>query len=149
MFKRAFTLIEILVVIAVVGILLAIVFYGFGSAKSKARDAQRKADLQSLKTAIETSFAEPVDGVKSAKQYFVATTPIDASSLTWLIGKGYIVSIPKDPLTGSSYKYMTDSTGKNYAVFAPLENSKDPDATDASPNAGISPAGYNYFVQNQ
>ncbi len=48
-----FTLIELLVVISIIGLLSSIVLTSVNSARKKARDATRAADVKSLKTALE------------------------------------------------------------------------------------------------
>jgi len=50
---KGFTLIELLVVIAVIGLLSTIVMVSLNSARAKARDARRKEDLKSIRTALE------------------------------------------------------------------------------------------------
>lgn len=66
MFKRTkftkfktggFTLIELMAVVAIIGILIGIIAITYSSSKSKARDAQRKSDLKQMQTVIETYMA--------------------------------------------------------------------------------------------
>lgn len=51
--KRGFTLIEILVVISIIGILSSVVFASLSSARGKARDVRRVAEMRSIATALE------------------------------------------------------------------------------------------------
>ncbi len=50
--KRGFTLIELLVVIAIIGLLSSVVFASLNSARMKARDARRLADLKEMQKAL-------------------------------------------------------------------------------------------------
>ncbi|MDO8512992.1 MAG: type II secretion system protein [bacterium] len=52
--KYAFTLIEMLIVISIIGILATLVLIGLRSTRSKARDVQRKADVTSIAKCLGT-----------------------------------------------------------------------------------------------
>jgi len=51
--KKSFTLIELLVVIAIIGIIATFITVSVRSAQSRARDAKRVSDLETLNTAIQ------------------------------------------------------------------------------------------------
>lgn len=137
--RKAFTLIELLIVIAIIGILATLIFVNVNLARKKARDAKRLADLKNLQTAVEMYNQDSSTGA------FPITTGSTATSATWwgncsstgitqkstwIVGLAptYISSLPSDPLsTNRCYSYA--SNGTDYKIVATLEN--DLKTTDA------------------
>jgi len=52
-FKKGFTLIEMLIVIAIIGILASMVIVSLGPSQAKARDAKRMSDLRQIQNMLE------------------------------------------------------------------------------------------------
>ena len=56
--QKGFTLIEMLVVIAIVGLLSSVVVVGLSGAREKARDARRLADSRGLQNSLEIEYSD-------------------------------------------------------------------------------------------
>src|SRR3989344_820760 len=57
-YEKGFTLMELLVVIGVISVLASIVVLSLGTARAKARDTRRLANLNELRTALEIFYDE-------------------------------------------------------------------------------------------
>jgi prepilin-type N-terminal cleavage/methylation domain-containing protein len=55
---KGFTIIELLIVIVVIGILAALVLNAFGNIQERARDTERKTDINSIHTQLELYYAD-------------------------------------------------------------------------------------------
>jgi prepilin-type N-terminal cleavage/methylation domain-containing protein len=107
--QKAFTLVELLVVIAVIGILSAVVVISTNSAKAKARDAIRISDLKGISQALEMYFqandAYPCPAVGCDRNgYLIMTT------LKPYLAEYYPGGVPDDPKIGNLPCFAWDTT---------------------------------------
>src|SRR5579864_607399 len=82
--SRGFTLIELIVVIAIIGILAGIAAGRYERSLQVAREAVLKQDLQTMRNAI---------------QQFTLDKQAAPQSLSDLVSSGYLREIPVDPIT--------------------------------------------------
>ncbi|MGD0481766.1 MAG: type II secretion system protein [Terracidiphilus sp.] len=93
--QSGFTLIELMIVMAIIGILITMAIPSFVGALRHAREAALKEDLQTMRTAIDTYTMDKQKGPQS---------------LDDLVQDGYIRAIPEDPMTRSKDTWVTDSS---------------------------------------
>lgn len=149
--NKGFTLVELLVVMAILGILVALVAGNFRTAQIRGRDAQRKSDLKELSHSLELFYADygryPSDlsGLMRACSY-VKAAPDSSGSCSWGSGEFtdgttiYFKTMPTDPTSDFSYYYRIVPTSSNqkYQIFAHLENTQDPSLITTVYNCGSS-----------
>jgi general secretion pathway protein G len=99
--QSGFTLLELMVVMAIVGVLLTLAVPYFAAAIKHAREAVLKEDLQTMRTAI--------DSYTMDKQKAPQT-------LDDLVQDGYLKSIPEDPMTHSKETWVPDSSDAMYSL---------------------------------
>lgn len=147
--QKGFTLIELLVVIAIIGLLSSLSVVALTSARSKARDAKRVADMKQVQTALELHFADT--GGKYPKGPKSLGDPTNGSSLCDLGFTGasnetrcsaatntmFMVNVPRDPsaplstptpcsvslsTVGCDYAYASPEPNTTYNIQFSLEN---------------------------
>lgn len=134
--QSAFTLIELLIVITILGVLMTLGYNTFQGSQQKARDAERKSDLKQIQKALELYQQD-----QSTPQY-----PESSPGLTSLVSPvPYMNEEPGDPLPATwnwpDYTYTrTPGEALEYTLYACLENENDPqaDAVDACTVKGVS-----------
>lgn len=129
--ERGFTLIELMIVMAVIAILVGIALPRFKGMKDEANVAKSNGELRALKTALESYYIH-----QSPHAYPATTTTVCATNL--LIAKPRLIEVELyDPFGATStteYNYSRSANGKYYVVF-----SAGPD--EAYDITGISDAG--------
>ena len=130
---HGFTLIELLVVISIIAILSGALYINFSAGSAQSRDADRRADLRNLQTAIElykNKYGRYPEGCRGPT---TGTTPVwsgqRGTAYACTSGDQYVVglapefirALPTDPkLSGvnSGYVYTTNAQGSVYKVMA-------------------------------
>ena len=136
---KAFTLVELLVVMAIIGVLASLGVASFRTAQMRGRDAQRKSDLKQVSHSLELYYADygkypTVDEIDFGSQFSDSK------------GTVYFKILPIDPLTSQSYTYEVPDapTNQKYKLFAKLENTEDQDCIDGNcaqdPNFAVTSA---------
>lgn len=124
--QKAFTLVELLIVIAIIGIISSVVLVSLSGARFKARDSQRKTEVSQIGRILTYSCYLPNGG---AGEYDLVSIAEELISEDPKYEK-HLSNIPRDPKTGteseSKYIYVVDEKGENCAIYANLENSNEP-----------------------
>lgn len=121
--NKGFTLIEMLIVVAIIGMLAVASTQNVGQAVAKARDTRRKADVKAISDAFEMYYQD--NG-----SYPALGDPNSQQGVDWLGNnlKKYIGKAPLDPTnTGAYYYQLVSSWGQTYLIYVHLENPLDKD----------------------
>jgi general secretion pathway protein G len=124
---RGFTLIELLIVIAIVGVLSALLMANFIGVRQRARDSQRKADVRQIQSALEL-YRSDNSSYPSASNLNNCSSGCTGSSSCFgnspTCNTIYLNRVPVDPL-GGTWVYTYSPSGGGYTLFACLENAAD------------------------
>ena len=115
-----FTLVELLVVMAIVSVLVTLGIGGFSTSQMRGRDGARKSDLKQISSALELYYTD----------YNKYPDILPAWGSEFTDGKTvYFKTLPKDPSASQSYLYRVVDPGPNqkYQLFARIENTQDKD----------------------
>ena len=122
--QQGFTLIEILIVVAIIAILASVVLVGLGPTQRAGRDARRLSDLREIQNGLELFYNKcgyypgSIDGSGACS----TGVPSDWTALaTALQGVG-VSSLPNDPNASYSYGYFPYDNNDAYVLGAALED---------------------------
>ena len=93
--QAGFTLVELMIVMAIIGVLAAVAIPSYLGAVRQAREAVLKEDLHVMRSAIDSYTADK----QKAPQ-----------SLDDLVTEGYLKEIPVDPMTKAKDSWQTETT---------------------------------------
>lgn len=120
--QRGFTLIELLVITAIIGVLASVVLASLNSARAKARDTKRIADLNAMRTALElyhtSNGSYPNPGWAWRSQCSAWGGHAAANVIPGLV-PNYLSAMPADPAmtnpNANCYLYLSD--GVDYKLL--------------------------------
>lgn len=120
---KGFTLIEILIVVAILGLILVAVLMSMRTQRQKAEDARVKADLERLRIAFEDYYND--NNCYPPATMFDAAADCNSTALA-----PYMTNIPCDPRTEEPYviEYVGGECS-GFRLYGLLNNSSDPSAT--------------------
>jgi len=156
--KKGFTLVELKVVTAILGLLATFGIGFYSNSMASARDAKRKADLKEIQTALEQYYIK-------YGTYIVAGSGYSGCSCGWfgyedggiyslsvsrgLYNEGFLVKpIVEDPRGGPSYMIYHNGSG-GYSLYATLEKPTSADSNSVA--SSVAPSvqqtyGKNYAI---
>ena len=106
--NKAFTLLELLVVIGIIGILVALATVSYSTTQAAGRDSRRKQDMIAIQNALEQCYSE--NGFK------YPTSCVGASEVAVYLKSSW----PADPSTGITYNPTSCNT-TGYCICALME----------------------------
>ena len=134
--KKGFTLIEILIVVAIIAILASVVLIGLGPTQRAGRDARRISDLRSVQNGLELYYNKCgyYPGAAACANSNAITGGAVTSNASWnamkasLTGSAIgITTVPDDPNTANHYQYGSGGAGNSsYVIGGQLEDTSNP-----------------------
>ncbi|MFH1161905.1 MAG: type II secretion system protein [Candidatus Jorgensenbacteria bacterium] len=107
--KRGFTLIEMLIVVAIIGLLSSVILVGLGDVRKEARDTRRISDIRQMQNQLEIYYSEHQSYPPDVYEQLQGT-PFDPVA---------------DPTTGELHKYVYERLSQNsYLLGTCLEGAR-------------------------
>ncbi|OGM90416.1 hypothetical protein A2999_00355 [Candidatus Wolfebacteria bacterium RIFCSPLOWO2_01_FULL_38_11] len=114
--KKGFTLIEMLIVVAIIAILASVFLVGLRGFRAGAYDSRRISDLQKMQSYLEIYYTKN-------RAYPNVSTWSDLQTTLINAGVG-VTAIPNDPISGNKYDYGIDKSDfQSYVLGARFSTS--------------------------
>lgn len=140
--RSGFTLVELLVTIAIVALLAGLTIILYTSVQSRARDSDKKSDLQAISQALELYYQTNKKYPGTVGQWYLSggSDPwipgLDSNYISPPLPVNILGNTGNPTIGGTAYAYRTATVGSNecgnggdqyFVLVALLENSKDSD----------------------
>lgn len=124
--NKAFTLVELIVVATILVILATMGFAAFSDSIPDARDAERKASIAQMQSALESYHSErqvlPTPWANFDITLTGSTVAIQGKFDNTVRINNKLRNLPTDPYTQSAYAYSITNNKQEYQLAATLEN---------------------------
>jgi len=138
-----FTLVELLVVIAIISILTIISTASYSSAQIKARDSERKSNLDAMSKALMLYYSDTGFFPNLTSNQLFGNISVGFTGANGIV---YMRETPLDPKDENEYKYVYKTDGKMFNLFANLENKHDSQCKDINNDYTIDGVDYCYGI---
>ncbi len=144
--QRGFTMIELLIVVAILAMISIISMFAIMKYFQQSRDAIRKTHIEKFRIALEEYFAD-------YQRYPPVEVFLDCDGPALA---PYLTKMPCDPVTNEPYHYVTDVRRQKYSLYARLVVESDPIIADRGCDTGCGPdlnndgrGDFNYGVSSE
>lgn len=140
--SSGFTLVELLVVIAVIGMLAGLLLTNFVGVRGRASDAKRKSDIAQLKTAVRIYYNDfqnyPTASSGTMMGCGTAGTSACSANGTFSAGSSGTIYMKRLP---ESFRYYSDAADE-FVIAVELDNVSDSDIAASQTRCNISGRAY-------